>query len=192
MPCRRWRWKRCCWPSSGADDGIAREPVARHPRRAGADPHAGNARIGAGEDAPVRASGGLSRWARVAGQRAGSRTRASCRLQRPLRQQAEGRSRHPCCWFRASPRRWTAPMSCRRPSSAAGGRVLHAGMPVDPGNLLVLGEIPRRRGHGAGGGHSHLRALAEAQWLRFRSARLVAGIGRSPARTSWPWVSAGC
>jgi molybdenum cofactor cytidylyltransferase len=25
---------------------------------------------------------------------------------------------------------------------AAGGRVLHAGMPVDPGNLLVLGELP--------------------------------------------------
>ncbi|MEO8307891.1 MAG: molybdopterin-binding protein [Pseudomonadota bacterium] len=25
---------------------------------------------------------------------------------------------------------------------AAGGRVIHAGMPVDPGNLLVLGEIP--------------------------------------------------
>jgi molybdenum cofactor cytidylyltransferase len=25
----------------------------------------------------------------------------------------------------------------------AGGRVLHAGMPVDPGNLLVLGELPR-------------------------------------------------
>lgn len=26
----------------------------------------------------------------------------------------------------------------------AGGRVLHAGMPVDPGNLLVLGELPGR------------------------------------------------
>jgi molybdenum cofactor cytidylyltransferase len=25
---------------------------------------------------------------------------------------------------------------------AAGGRVVHAGMPVDPGNLLVLGELP--------------------------------------------------
>lgn len=30
---------------------------------------------------------------------------------------------------------------------AAGGRVLHAGMPVDPGNLLVLGELPRGAGH---------------------------------------------
>jgi molybdenum cofactor cytidylyltransferase len=25
----------------------------------------------------------------------------------------------------------------------AGGRVLHAGMPVDPGNLLMLGRLPR-------------------------------------------------
>jgi molybdenum cofactor cytidylyltransferase len=29
---------------------------------------------------------------------------------------------------------------------AAGGRVLHAGMPVDPGNLLVLGELSDGRG----------------------------------------------
>lgn len=29
---------------------------------------------------------------------------------------------------------------------AAGGRVLHAGMPVDPGNLLVLGELPDGQG----------------------------------------------
>jgi molybdenum cofactor cytidylyltransferase len=29
---------------------------------------------------------------------------------------------------------------------AAGGRVLHAGMPVDPGNLLLLGELADQRG----------------------------------------------
>ncbi len=29
---------------------------------------------------------------------------------------------------------------------AGGGRVLHAGMPVDPGNLLLLGEVPRAGG----------------------------------------------
>jgi molybdenum cofactor cytidylyltransferase len=30
---------------------------------------------------------------------------------------------------------------------AAGGRVLHAGMPVDPGNLLLLGELADAAGH---------------------------------------------
>ena len=74
----------------------------------------------------------------------------------------------------------------------AGGRVIHAGMPVDPGNLLVLGEIPVGRGHGAGGGNSRPARV------RRNSMALISCCGdwwpesASRARTSWPWVSAGC
>ena len=45
---------------------------------------------------------------------------------------------------------------------AAGGRIEHFGMPVDPGNLLLLGHVGERVGAGPAG----LRPLAQGQRLR--------------------------
>ncbi len=57
----------------------------------------------------------------------------------------------------------------------AGGRTIHFGMPVDPGNLLLLGAL----GKNAGDRNARLRAHAAAQWFRFCPA---AHSGRSAGR----------
>ena len=42
-----------------------------------------------------------------------------------------------------------------------GGRIEHFGMPVDPGNLMLIGSAQRR----AGAGRAGLRALADGERL---------------------------
>ena len=76
----------------------------------------------------------------------------------------------------------------------AGGTVLHFGMPVDPGNLLLLGSLNGKPVVGL----PELRALAQSERLRFRAAAAVCrvaggarghhahGRGRSPAGNSHP------
>ena len=49
-----------------------------------------------------------------------------------------------CCWWSAPRRWWTGATSGPRASCAAGGEILHFGMPVDPGNLICLGRIGTR------------------------------------------------
>ena len=64
-----------------------------------------------------------------------------------------------------------------RRSRAAGGEVQHFGMPVDPGNLLLLGRLGRRAGAGPAG----LRRSPKLNGFDWVLERLAAG-SRSPAR----------
>ena len=50
---------------------------------------------------------------------------------------------------------------------AAGGEITHFGMPVDPGNLLLLGKL----GNADRGRPARLRALAQGERLRFRARK---------------------
>ncbi len=71
---------------------------------------------------------------------------------------------------------------------AIGGRVEHFGMPVDPGNLLLVGVRARPSGARRAG----LRALAEGERVRLGAhapARRPRGAARSDHR-AWAW--AGC
>ena len=70
----------------------------------------------------------------------------------------------------------------------SGGKVLQFGMPVDPGNLILLGEIARQ----ADRRPARLRAHAEAQRLRLGAA---APDGRHPGHaraTCAAWAPAAC
>ncbi len=60
---------------------------------------------------------------------------------------------------------------------SAGGRVIHAGMPVDPGNLLVLGEIPVGRAVVPVVGIPTCARSPKLNGFDFVLRRLVAGIG---------------
>jgi molybdenum cofactor cytidylyltransferase len=64
---------------------------------------------------------------------------------------------------------------------AAGGRVIHAGMPVDPGNLLVLGEIPAGRALVPVVGIPTCARSPKLNGFDFVLRRLVAGVGVSSA-----------
>ena len=64
---------------------------------------------------------------------------------------------------------------------AAGGRVLHAGMPVDPGNLLVLGEIPRGGARVPVVGIPTCARSPKLNGFDFVLRRLAAGVGVSGA-----------
>jgi len=61
----------------------------------------------------------------------------------------------------------------------AGGRVLHAGMPVDPGNLLVLGEIPRGGASVPVVGIPTCARSPKLNGFDFVLRRLAAGVGVS-------------
>ena len=54
---------------------------------------------------------------------------------------------------------------------AAGGEIQHFGMPVDPGNLLLLAKPERRSGDWL----AELCKIAKVQWLRFRAAAALRG-----------------
>jgi molybdenum cofactor cytidylyltransferase len=69
---------------------------------------------------------------------------------------------------------------------AAGGRLIRFGMPVDPGNLLVLGAIGARPVIGLPG-CARSPALNGADWVL---ERVVCGVEVGP-RTSRRWGSAG-
>ena len=70
---------------------------------------------------------------------------------------------------------------------AAGGRLIRFGMPVDPGNLLFLGEHRRP----AGGRAAGLRPLAGAERRRLGARAAGGGLRRSAPTTSPAWGSAG-
>ena len=59
----------------------------------------------------------------------------------------------------------------------AGGRVIHAGMPVDPGNLLVLGEIPSGGAMVPVVGIPTCARSPKLNGFDFVLRRLVAGVG---------------
>jgi molybdenum cofactor cytidylyltransferase len=63
----------------------------------------------------------------------------------------------------------------------AGGRVIHAGMPVDPGNLLVLGEIPAGKAMVPVVGIPTCARSPKLNGFDFVLRRLVAGVGVSGA-----------
>jgi molybdenum cofactor cytidylyltransferase len=69
---------------------------------------------------------------------------------------------------------------------AAGGRLIRFGMPVDPGNLLVLGEIGRGPVIGLPG-CARSPALNGADWVL---ERVVCGVEVGRPRTSprWGWA----
>ena len=71
---------------------------------------------------------------------------------------------------------------------AVGGRIEHFGMPVDPGNLLLIGAARGRPMLGAPG---CARSPKENgfDWVLMRLARRTAGVAR---RTSPAWASAAC
>ena len=60
---------------------------------------------------------------------------------------------------------------------AAGGQVIHLGMPVDPGNLLMLGSLGGQAGHR----RAVVRALAQAQRLRLGAGAGAGRYRRAPA-----------
>jgi molybdenum cofactor cytidylyltransferase len=62
-------------------------------------------------------------------------------------------------------------------AGAAGGRLIHFGMPVDPGNLLFLGTLRGRHVLGLPGS-SRSVALSGADWVL---ERLVCGVPVGPA-----------
>jgi molybdenum cofactor cytidylyltransferase len=64
---------------------------------------------------------------------------------------------------------------------AAGGRILHAGMPVDPGNLLVLGELPVRDARLPVVGIPTCARSPKLNGFDFVLRRLVAGEPVTPA-----------
>ncbi len=70
---------------------------------------------------------------------------------------------------------------------AAGGRVDHFGMPVDPGNLLLLGHVGER----VGAGPARLRPLAEGQRLRLGAASGSSPDCRSARPKSCGWAAVG-
>lgn len=63
----------------------------------------------------------------------------------------------------------------------AGGRVVHAGMPVDPGNLLVLGELPGPQGPVPVVGIPTCARSPKLNGFDFVLRRLVAGEPVTPA-----------
>jgi molybdenum cofactor cytidylyltransferase len=69
----------------------------------------------------------------------------------------------------------------------AGGKVVHFGMPVDPGNLLLLGEVSGRPVLGAPG----CARSPKENGFDWVLQRLLAGIPVAPT-TSPEWVSGGC
>ena len=71
---------------------------------------------------------------------------------------------------------------------AIGGRIEHFGMPVDPGNLLLIGRCARP----AGARRAGLRALAEGERLRLGSDAAARRPCRCRARTSPASASAAC
>ena len=71
---------------------------------------------------------------------------------------------------------------------AVGGEIEHFGMPVDPGNLMLIGRL---RGQAVIGAPGCARS-PEGERLRLgadAAARRLAGVA---ARTSPAWASAGC
>jgi molybdenum cofactor cytidylyltransferase len=65
--------------------------------------------------------------------------------------------------------------------AGAGGRVLHAGMPVDPGNLLVLGELTRAGTKVPVVGIPTCARSPKLNGFDFVLRRLAAGVGVSGA-----------
>ncbi len=124
----------------GAQRRAAGGAMARHPRCPGDDAPRRDHRVGAGQDA-WRGGGAARAAGRFAGGGAGGAARRS------------GAWPRRCAGCSPAPDRpqlllvsgvaATVDRGDIVPAAvlAAGGRVLHAGMPVDPGNLLVLGEL---------------------------------------------------
>ena len=71
---------------------------------------------------------------------------------------------------------------------AIGGRIEHFGMPVDPGNLMLLGRGARP----AGARRAGLRALAQGERLRLGADAAARRPCRCRARTITGWASAAC
>ena len=71
---------------------------------------------------------------------------------------------------------------------AVGGTIEHFGMPVDPGNLLLIGQ----RARAAGARRAGLRALAEGKRLRLGADAAACRACRCRATTSPAWASAAC
>ena len=71
---------------------------------------------------------------------------------------------------------------------AIGGEIEHFGMPVDPGNLMLIGRLRGQAVIGAPG----LRAQPEGKRLRLGADAAAGGLAGHRARTSPAWASAAC
>ena len=71
---------------------------------------------------------------------------------------------------------------------AVGGEIEHFGMPVDPGNLMLIGRV---RGQPVLGAPGCARS-PEGERFRLGADATARGACRVRARTSPAWASAGC
>ena len=174
MRCRR----RCCRRADrgGADAVPPRRALRATAGRRRLDPAAGAQAVRRRQDA-----GGPAQAPRT-GRRRHRRRRAACRMKRGARRR---RSQRRCSGtadlvivFGASAiadRRDVIPAAIE----AAGGRVEHFGMPVDPGNLLLLGALRRQAGASA---RRAAPARPKENGFDWVLQRLLAGLARDPRR----------
>ena len=175
---RRWRRRA----RQAAD---ARRALSHPQGRRRLDRAAGPRRQGDREDAEGHRRAARARRRRASSPSAASRTSRSRWRRRSTRCSRQGAEL--VVVFGASAiadRRDVIPAAVE----AIGGRIEHFGMPVDPGNLLLIGDASRPSGARRAG----LRAQPEGERLRLGADAACSPACRCRARTSPAWASAGC